>query len=98
MGVPETTKPIISVATLDSGRSSTAVTAGIIVLVAAALVMFYGVIRTRKMKDETTGVGKWEALEEVDDDDVGTPMAGTAHDDGFKIMASPPSSERALIE
>jgi len=91
-------QPVISVAAVSTGRSSTAVTAGIIVLVAAALVMFYGVMRTRKMKDETSGVGKWEALEEVDDDDVDTPMADTMHDDGFKIMASPPSSERALMD
>merc|ERR1719145_96490 len=43
--------PVIYESTNAVARSSMAVTVGVIVLVAAALVMVYGVYRTRKMND-----------------------------------------------
>merc|ERR1719397_1090907 len=92
-----TSTPVITAAVGSTDRSSMAMTVGVFVLVFAGLIMVYGVVRTRKMKDQTDGVKQFQTLVDTEDDeDEMEHMAGGKTED--ISMKRVDSSERALID
>jgi len=92
-------EPIIYQATSTTSRSSMAVTVGVIVLVAAALVMVYGVYRTRKMNDYVKPTEEFQTMVDTDDEELDQFAGNTkgASSPSVDRIGSVDSSERALI-
>merc|ERR1719474_2429115 len=92
--------PVIYVAsgdTIHSNRHPMAVYSGIVVLVLAALVVTYGVIRTRAAKAQTKD---FESLKDEEDDDDEFDQFGSSpsNEKSDMTMKRLDSSERALID